>query len=487
MAATTPTTKPVHTVVLDTGSIIKNEPSVSTLISQAEQIVTVPAIVAEIKDSATRSRFETTLKPFITLRSPRPASVQVIIDFARKTGDLAVLSKPDIQIIALAYELECERNGGDWRLRRNPGQKGMNGPPPGRAEAAASASAASAEGVAGEDQNAQPAAAPSDSVADVSIDQDDVPQSSELSEATSEDKVVALEPDARNESQNDVPQPQSSDGGLAVASDQSENAKAADQEEAISTRLEQLDVTDSKQAEIEREPAPIDSAQQSAESQNEFDSDSGSDSDSGGWITPSNLKKKQAADASGSMKEAEAPATMQVAVITTDFAMQNVILQMNLNLLSTSMFRVKRLNTYVLRCHACFNVCRDMTKQFCPRCGQATLTRVACSTSASGEFRLHLKKNMQWNHRGDRYSIPKPVHGSSNGKLKGGGKGGWGNELMLAEDQKEYESAKRVQQRQKTRNLMDEDYLPGILTGDRGKGGGRIKVGAGRNVNSKKR
>jgi RNA-binding protein NOB1 len=231
----------------------------------------------------------------------------------------------------------------------------------------------------------------------------------------------------------------------------------------------------------------IDSAQQSAESQNEFDSDSGSDSDSGGWITPSNLKKKQAADATGSMKEAEAPATMQVAVITTDFAMQNVILQMNLNLLSSTMFRVKRLNTYVLRCHACFNVCRDLSKQFCPRCGQATLTRVACSTSASGEFRLHLKKNMQWNHRGDRYSIPKPVHGSSNGKLKGGGKGGWGNELMLAEDQKEYENAKRLQQRQKTRNLMDEDYLPGILTGDRGKGGGRIKVGAGRNVNSKKR
>jgi RNA-binding protein NOB1 len=58
---------------------------------------------------------------------------------------------------------------------------------------------------------------------------------------------------------------------------------------------------------------------------------------------------------------------------------------------------------------------------------------------------------------------------------------------MLAEDQKEYQNAARVQQRQKTRNLMDEDYLPGILTGDRGKSGGRIKVGAGRNVNSKKR
>jgi RNA-binding protein NOB1 len=482
MAATTSSLKPIHTVVLDTGSIIKNEPSVSTLLSQAEEIVTVPAIIAEIKDSATRSRFETTLKPFVILRTPRPASVQVIIDFARKTGDLAVLSKPDIQIIALAYEIECERNGGDWRLRRNPGQKGMNGPPPGKAETAA------AEGAAANDESVQSTVVSSESVNEGTVGQDGVAQSNEPSESIGNDKVEALEAEAQDNVQNtnDISQPQASAEEL-TSSEQADTSKDVDQDEAISAQLEQLDVTESKQPEGEDEPVMIDSAQQSAESQNEFDSDSGSDSDSGGWITPSNLKKKQAADATGSMKEAEAPATMQVAVITTDFAMQNVILQMNLNLLSSTMFRVKRLNTYVLRCHACFNVCRDLSKQFCPRCGQATLTRVACSTSASGEFRLHLKKNMQWNHRGDRYSIPKPVHGSSNGKLKGGGKGGWGNELMLAEDQKEYENAKRLQQRQKTRNLMDEDYLPGILTGDRGKGGGRIKVGAGRNVNSKKR
>jgi RNA-binding protein NOB1 len=368
------------------------------------------------------------------------------------------------------------------RAERNPGQKGMNGPPPGKAEAAA------AEGAAANDESVQSTVVSSESANESTVGQDGVAQSNEPSESIGNDKVEALEAEAQDNVQNtnDISQPQASAEEL-TSSEQADTSKDVDQDEAISAQHERLNVTESKQPEGEDEPVMIDSAQQSAESQNEFDSDSGSDSDSGGWITPSNLKKQQAADATGSMKEAEAPATMQVAVITTDFAVQNVILQMNLNLLSSAMFRVKRLNTYVLRCHACFNVCRDLSKQFCPRCGQATLTRVACSTSASGEFRLHLKKNMQWNHRGDRYSIPKPVHGSSNGKLKGGGKGGWGNELMLAEDQKEYENAKRLQQRQKTKNLMDEDYLPGILTGDRGKGGSRIKVGAGRNVNSKKR
>jgi RNA-binding protein NOB1 len=41
--------------------------------------------------------------------------------------------------------------------------------------------------------------------------------------------------------------------------------------------------------------------------------------------------------------------------------------------------------------------------------------------------------------------------------------------------------------RGKKMDLMDRDYLPGILTGDRNREGGRTKVGAGRNVNSKRR
>lgn len=459
--ANPPSEKSIHTVVLDTGSIIKNEPSVSTLLSQAEAIVTVPAIIAEIKDAATRSRFETTLKPFVALRSPRPASLQFVTEFARKTGDLAVLSRPDIQIIALTYELECERNGGDWRLRRTPGQKGMNGPPPKKDDSVETATS---------DQQASAEDAPT-------VNPDANEQAVQSSDANNDlDATV----DTHEES---LPTDVVSESLESEVKDS--NAADSDQINKLVPEIDSLQVNESLDDDSKAIPAQMD--QENVSIPHEIDQESDPDSDSDGWITPSNLKKKQAADASGATKQTEEPRVMQVAVVTTDFAMQNVILQMNLNLISPTMFRVKRLNTYVLRCHACFNVCKDLGKQFCPRCGQATLTRVACSTSASGEFKLHLKKNMQWNHRGDRYSVPKPVHGSSNGRIKGGGKGGWGNDLILAEDQKEYQNATREQKRQKERNLMDEDYLPSILTGDRGKSGGRIKVGAGRNVNSKKR
>lgn len=113
---------------------------------------------------------------------------------------------------------------------------------------------------------------------------------------------------------------------------------------------------------------------------------------------------------------------------------------------------------------------------------------MSCSTDASGNFTLHLKKNFQFNNRGNVYSIPKPTHGSSNTKrIVGGGKNGWGNELILAEDQKEYVRKTDEERRTKYKDLMDEDYLPSILTGSRGPGNGRIKVGAGRNINAKKK
>ena len=83
-----------------------------------------------VRDEAARLRFQTTLMPFLKFRTPRPESIKFVTDFARRTGDLMVLSKPDIHLIALTYDLECERNGGDWRLRKEPGQKSVNGAPP---------------------------------------------------------------------------------------------------------------------------------------------------------------------------------------------------------------------------------------------------------------------------------------------------------------------------------------------------------------------
>ncbi len=420
--------KQIHSLVLDAGPILKNEPPVSTLLGQAEVLYTVPSVIEEIRDAVARSRVETTLLPLLKLRTPKPASVKTVSDFARKTGDLEVLSKADVRVLALAYELECERNHGDWRLRSVPGQKRLNGAPP------ASLSDKALDGplvTAGEETKVEEQPMRETQVAWGTT----LPTLSESVSSTIPTEVIV------------------SRGG-----------------EAEQIRTEQ----------VAEGNDPIQAVETSASSASD-------ESDGEGWITPSNIKTHLEKDLQG-IVEPRMEKTMQVATVTTDFAMQNVLLRMNLNLLSTSLQRIRQLKTWVLRCHACFNITKDMSKQFCSRCGKPTLLRTSCSTDKDGNFRVHLKKNMQWSTRGDVYSIPKPVPGSANGKIvAGGGKGGWGQELILAEDQKEYVQAMTNMRRKKDKDLMDEDYVPSILSGDRGRAGGRPKVGAGKNVNSKKR
>ncbi|KAJ5948940.1 D-site 20S pre-rRNA nuclease [Penicillium verhagenii] len=424
--------KAIHTIVLDAGPILKNTPPLSTLLAQCEELITTPSVLAEIRDPDARLRVETLYLPFLKQRSPKPASYNVISEFARKTGDRSVLSRTDIEVLALAYEIECESNGGDWRLRSVPGQKRINGRPPVKEEE--KVEGAEADGV----------------------------------EAITEGVQEATVTDTVEEPKEEEP-----------ATSQ-ENASAT--EDAVEPATETAPTTEDVTEAAAEEDTP-------EEDQNEEGEDDAADSDGGEWITPTNYKQRLARD--DGADSAPEVKVMQVATMTTDFACQNVLLQMNLNLLSTTTLqRVQHLKTFIKRCHACFSTTKELNKQFCPRCGRDTLTRVSCTTTANGQFSMHLKKNMQWNNRGNVFSVPKPTHGSSNGKWKGGGgKNGWGQELILTEDQKEYtrSTAEEERRQRRERDLMDEDYLPGILTGERNKMGGRVKVGAGRNVNSKKR
>lgn len=327
-----------------------------------------------------------------------------------------MLSGTDVEVLALAYDLECERNGGDWRLRNAPGQKRVNGRPPIK----------------------------EDAKTDDQVLQDEGAFVGEVTQTLQHIDIHSGEVDTNTEEVNDT-QAETEDG----------------QEHA-------------RNEEIVPELAEDESA----------------DSDDG-WITPSNIKRKQAKDEGGADTGKQLQKTLQVATMTGDFAMQNVLLQINLNLLSTKTCkRISNIKQTIFRCHACFQTTKDMTKQFCPRCGKPTLTRVSCTTNDKGEVKLHLKSNFQWNNRGNVYSVPKPTAGNANQKWKGikagGGQGGWGNDLILAEDQKEYVRAVNGQKRSKQRDLMDEDSLPSILTGDRSRSG-RIQVGAGRTINSRKR
>ncbi|USP72986.1 20s-pre-rrna d-site endonuclease nob1 [Curvularia clavata] len=614
MENSTPTQhKPIHSLILDTGPLIKNAVSISTLINTAEELYTTPAILSEIRDEATRSRVQTTLVPFLKIRNPSPASYDAVIAFSKKTGDHAVLSRQDLGILALAYEVHCERNGGNWGLRETPkgeikkrpediereeaerAQREKEGAAEMAEGGALSKSAAkrrrraekarqaSAEAAAEEmeheivesgdmeapedegweqptgkraakakapkspkfnfkpteeagkeaDQNQeiddqedggvkvteeevqeqiheQVAAQVKDQVHDQVQDQVHEQIQDQIHEQLADKGQEQLESQAVKQAEQQIEeriqeqvqeqvQEQLGEQGLIEGSAAVEVPSASlhieqDAEVAVPSEQQPEPATEgiSQDPNLEQDMASLSITQQPTPPATD---DSAADSDSDGdWITPGNLSAHQAKDSGlqPNLRTAQNP-QLDVATMTTDFAMQNVLLQLNLHLLSTNMQRIKTVNTKVLRCHACFLITKQMDRQFCPRCGQATLQRVSCSTNAKGEFRIHLAKNYQYNKRGDRYSIPKPIAGTANTKWKegqGGGKGGWGRDLILAEDQKEFMRAVEGEKRRGKRDMMDEDYLPGILTGERSGGrgaGGKLKVGAGRNVNAKKR
>jgi len=262
MADSAAPTKSVHTIVLDAGPLLKNVPPLSTLLAQAEELVTTPAVVGEIRDPDARARVETLYLPFLKQRSPSPKSVQVISDFARKTGDRAVLSKVDIEVMALAYEIECERNGGDWRLRSVPGQKGVNGKPPVKET---------------EKQEATP--------------ESEEPKTAEPSEKPQLDVAEPEDPSSMDNVTSTLAQTNLGENTEQYGVDTTKTAWAAD-----STEIGSADLPDEE----------------------------GEDSDGGGeWITPSNIKKKQAKDEAVGVSATEEPKVMQVATMTTDFAVSS--------------------------------------------------------------------------------------------------------------------------------------------------------------------
>ncbi|KAL9184550.1 hypothetical protein ACHAXT_012520 [Thalassiosira profunda] len=133
-------------------------------------------------------------------------------------------------------------------------------------------------------------------------------------------------------------------------------------------------------------------------------------------------------------KDSCPPLAQRAACATTDFAMQNVILQMNLELLSVDGVRVRRLKTWVTRCGACFTIYGNDAKNrsggrlFCDKCGSDTLQRISASVDRNtGRLKLHMKKHYQHNTRGTKFALPKA--GTAN-KYEG--------DLLLAEDQLMY-------------------------------------------------
>lgn len=288
----------VKHVVVDSGGFIKN----AALHEIGEKIYTLPEVVSEIKDKATKQRLQV-LPYTINYRVPSPEAVKIISDFSKLTGDYPSLSAVDIKVLALTYMLEKEHVGTDHLCKK--------------------------------------------------------PKCIEVQGTGAPRDVVA------------------SPGFFGAAAIDTGCKKAVEPTSC-------MDETSEDGADLTEE-----------------------DSSDGEWITPGNIKEIKKEMGQLTLEEVPIP----VACISTDFAVQNVLIQMGLKAVSVDGMAIKNARTFVLRCHACFTITKIMTKQFCPACGNKTLKRVSVSVGEDGCTKLYINYKRPINVRGTRYSLPTPKGG----------------------------------------------------------------------------
>ncbi|OWM85328.1 hypothetical protein CDL15_Pgr028115 [Punica granatum] len=113
-----------------------------------------------------------------------------------------------------------------------------------------------------------------------------------------------------------------------------------------------------------------------------------------------------------------------VACVTSDFAMQNVILQMGLRLVAPGGMQIHQLHRWILKCHACYTVTGEIGRIFCPKCGNGgTLRKVAVTVNENGIVMAAHQPRIRL--RGTKFSLPLPQ----------GGRDAITKNLILREDQ----------------------------------------------------
>ncbi|CEP03020.1 unnamed protein product (mitochondrion) [Plasmodiophora brassicae] len=140
------------------------------------------------------------------------------------------------------------------------------------------------------------------------------------------------------------------------------------------------------------------------------------DDDGGGeWITVENIASQKHGGRQAGQQQRRS--TSSVSCVTTDFAMQNVMLQMGLRLTSVDGKAIRSAAQWCLRCYACYKITMDMSRVFCGSCGGPTLSRSRVKVTSGGWIKYRHSARQAANLRGTIYSIPKPRGGRHNNDL----------------------------------------------------------------------
>ncbi|KAM9410812.1 RNA-binding protein NOB1 [Pholidichthys leucotaenia] len=448
----------VEHVVADAGAFLKTVP----LQNLGKNIYTVKAVVDEIRDRPTR-RSLAFLPYQLLFKEPHPEHVRHVTEFSKKTGDYPSLSATDIKVLALTYQLELE-NVGPQHLKKEPEVK-VN-------IRSTRLHPETPINVAGfHFPSKKPS--PSTNVRHIQMDavmpsdyeqfnsfqfwRDPLPTiDEELLGLLGSEEVSNSDQQKQTDRQASSMVASGDKTGPNVRHFQRDVAMPPDYEQFNSFYFwrDPLPTIDEELLDLLNEggASPQEGAghqsdhsdDQSDDEDKENEPEDDDDDDDEGWITPSNIKQVKMDTADWTV-----PVDIKVGCLTTDFAMQNVLIQMGLHVLSANGMVIKQARNHILRCHACFRTTCDMSKVFCPHCGNQTLKKVAVTVNEDGNVHMHFSRNPKvLNPRGLRHALPLPRGGKH------------ANNPHLVEDQRFPQQRLSRKARQKT-DVFDPDYVAG--------------------------
>ncbi|XP_037452013.1 RNA-binding protein NOB1-like [Triticum dicoccoides] len=440
--------------VVDANAVISGG---AALASTAGRLVTVPEVLEEVRDAAARRRLALLPTPVETVE-PAPEFVKKVVKFARETGDLQTLSDVDMKIIALAYMLEAEVHGTS-HLREHPPPLHVvsvrtlqEAPLPGwgsNVPNLAEWEALDKMSEAGGDLNSRILP-----LKDLENQEIPTSETNSVSEAQGDaefqpskrDACIPWEDDENNEgwlpavgrtTHRKYLRRKARRDALKASGqsfDTSSVAPSVDEDNDLSENG--LDSVDGPSAVPEETRSNTDNLESLEGNEPKIAGDQLSNGENGvgnadtveGIIgTDScteqldNLDIKSEAEEGVSASFVDDESSEQswalrslsestVACVTSDYAMQNVILQIGLRLLAPGGMQIRQLHRWVLRCHACYKVTQEIGKIFCPKCGNGgTLRKVSVTVGENGITMASRRPRVTL--RGTKFSLPMPQGG----------------------------------------------------------------------------
>ncbi|KAI4377871.1 hypothetical protein MLD38_015434 [Melastoma candidum] len=527
----------VSVAVIDANAIIDGGDRLRTL---ADRFVSVPEVIAEVRDPVSRRRLE--FLPFdVETFEPSPEALSKVIKFARATGDLQTLSDVDLKLIALTYTLEAQIHGtkhlkdcpppvnvvhkkrlpendmpgwgnnvsnlAEWEALEHEVEDRSNvntrilplkdinlnvvanddGAGDGSLDAKGGGSSEVHESVESNSQKfrRQPLKKNEINIEGKKMVADGIDASqgefgddagdwmpavsrsthrrylrrkarreyyAALSEKGHEqdgDTDGSEDPDATKGVEEDSLH-QDYDGPLTDRiSEGKGTTHIANGEGDISSILKQMRLEEDSTCAIEEEPNNV-----AMESMAHNDSEAAGDDIGivGEELSQSDISSQSGADEGLLDDQSSEQSWMvrslsesSVACITSDFAMQNVILQIGLRLLAPGGKQIRQLHRWILKCHACYTVTAEIGRIFCPKCGNGgTLRKVAVTVNENGIVMAAQRPRVSL--RGTKFSLPLPQ----------GGRDAISKNLILREDQL---PSKYLRPIRKKSNKQDDDFF----------------------------